>query len=288
MNDYVEALLVNETSNSELAPFLVKETSRNSKRMQVGSSEDVGLFVLAACLVAAISCALPACPFGPALFAMLWLYRGCFQTWNLDVESVLMYFGQVCSVLCENVSRSHDPLWTLLFGLIVFIAMMGCGRSEISSFKAEKNGCSSWASGRGCSAGDELLAVLVRGWTAVGALTEGFRMLVLQAAAAQAAALCFVGFQTLHEASAATPCKYVLCRFGQRAAAASAAALSCKSPEILLEKEKSEFLWFSSGLLVFLEWFLAGKTGVLEFVDNFSQFGKGKEKVHTSKDVFPS
>ena len=46
-------------------------------------------------------------------------------------------------------------------------------------------------------------------------------------------------------------------------------------------KEKSEFLWFSSGFLVFLEWFLAGKTGVLEFVDTFSQFGKGKEKRFT-------
>ena len=48
-------------------------------------------------------------------------------------------------------------------------------------------------------------------------------------------------------------------------------------------KEKSEFLWFSSGLLVFLEWFLAGKTGVLEFVDNFSQFGKRKEKRFTPR-----
>ena len=72
-------------------------------------------------------------------------------------------------------------------------------------------------------------------------------------------------------------CKYVLCKFGQHAAAASAAALSCKSPEILLVKEKSEFLWFSSGLLVFREW----KTGVLEFVDSFSQFGKEKGKRFT-------
>ena len=52
LSDYVEALLVNETSNSELAPFLMKETSRNSKggliidnSMQVVSSVDVGLFV---------------------------------------------------------------------------------------------------------------------------------------------------------------------------------------------------------------------------------------------------
>ena len=114
-------------------------------------------------------------------------------------------------------------------------------------------------------------------------------MLVLQAAAAQAAALCFFGFHTLHEAFAATACNCVLSKLGQHAAAASAAAISCHSHEILLWKEKSEFLWFSSGLLVFLEWFLAGKNGVLEFVDNFSQFGREKEKkVHTSKDVFPS
>ena len=92
---------------------------------------------------------------------------------------------------------------------------------------------------------------------------EGFRMLAVQAAAAQAAALCFFGFHTLHEASAATACKYVFCQFG---------------PEIQLGKEQSQFLWFSFGLLVFLEWFLAGKTGVLVFVDNFSQFGEGKEK----------
>ena len=105
MNDYVEVLLVNETSNFELAPFLLKEMSRNSKggltidySMQFGSSVDFGLFVLAACLVAAISCALPAfvvaapVPWGPALFAKLWLYPGCFQTWNLDGESVFTYF----------------------------------------------------------------------------------------------------------------------------------------------------------------------------------------------------
>ena len=32
LNDYVEALFVSETSNSELAPFLVKETSRKIRK----------------------------------------------------------------------------------------------------------------------------------------------------------------------------------------------------------------------------------------------------------------
>ena len=104
--DYDEALLVNETSHSVLAPFLVMETSRNSIggwiidcSMHVGSSVDGGLFVLAACLVAAFSCAVPAfvvaapVPCGLALFAKLWLYPGCFQTWNFDGCSVFMYFS---------------------------------------------------------------------------------------------------------------------------------------------------------------------------------------------------
>ena len=76
-----------EPSNSELAPCLWKETSRNSKggliidcSMQFGSPVDVGLFVLAACLVAAITRALPASVVsapvlcGSALFAELRLH----------------------------------------------------------------------------------------------------------------------------------------------------------------------------------------------------------------------
>ena len=69
--------------------------------MQFGSSVDDGLFVLAACLVATFSCALPAfvvaasVPCDPALFLKQWLYPGCFQTWNFD--GVFIYF-QLCSV----------------------------------------------------------------------------------------------------------------------------------------------------------------------------------------------
>ena len=139
-------------------------------------------------------------------------------------------------------------------------------------------------------------------------------MLRLQAAAAQAAALGVFGFHALHEASAATACKFVLCEIrqhaaaasaaalhlfgfhadlvtsaaraceyilsevGQRAADASAAAFSCKNSVILLGNENSELLWSCPGLLIFLQWCVAGKSGKLEFVDNFSQFGKGKEK----------
>ena len=57
------------------------------------------------------------------------------------------------------------------------------------------------------------------------ALSYIFMKLRLQAAAAQAAALCVFGFHALHEASAATACKYVLWEIKKSAAAASAAAL---------------------------------------------------------------
>ena len=105
--------------------MILKETSRNSKggwiidySMQFGSSVDVGLFVLAACLVAAISCALPAfvvaapVPCGPALFALLWLHPGCFQTWNLDGESVFMYFHgnvRVSGCWCCKQQQHRQP-----------------------------------------------------------------------------------------------------------------------------------------------------------------------------------
>ena len=137
---------------------------------------------------------------------------------NFDGDSVFMYFQHYggflfmmtkCVQFCAGTLHGVMTLFGLpclvaLCGLMVFIAMMGCSRSVMSSFKAEMNGCSSWAFGGGRCAGDELLAVLVRGWAAAGALIQGFRMLVLQAAAAQAAALCFFGFHALHEASAAS------------------------------------------------------------------------------------
>ena len=98
------------------------------------------------------------------------------------------------------------------------------------------------------------------------------------AAAASAAALHLFGFHADLETSAARACEYILSEVGQRAADASAAAFSCKNPVILMGNEKSEFLWSCSGLLVFLQWCVAGKSGKLEFVDNFSQFGKGRGK----------
>ena len=63
-----------------------------------------------------------------------------------------------------------------------------------------------------------------------------------------------------------------------RAVAASAAAFPCKSSVILLENEMSELPWSCAGLFLFLRLWVAGKTGKLEFVDNFLPFGKGKGK----------
>ena len=111
-----------------------------------------------------------------------------------------------------------------------------------------------------------------------------------QAAAALAAALTSFFLLTFLEASAATACKYVLCNFEKHAAGASVAAFSDMNPEIFTGREKLEFLWVSAGLLVFREWVVAGlsliqagKTGILEIVDSFSQLGKGKDKRHTTE-----
>ena len=134
------------------------------------------------------------------------------------------------------------------------------------------------------------------------------------AAAASAAALCLFGFYALQEASAATACKFDLCEVrqhavaasaaashlfgfyadletsaaraceyilsedGKHAADASAAAFPCKSSVILFENETSELPWSCAGLFLFLRLCVAGKSGKLELVDNFLQFGKGKEK----------
>ena len=55
-------------------------------------------------------------------------------------------------------------------------------------------------------------------------------------------------------------------------------AFLCKSSVILLENEKSELPWSCAGLFLILRLYVAGKSGMLELVDNFLQFGKGKEK----------
>ena len=78
------------------------------------------------------------------------------------------------------------------------------------------------------------------------ALSYFFMKLGMQAAAAQAAALCFFGFHALHEASAATACKYVLCEIEQRAAAASAAALHLFGFHAFLERLQQERASISS------------------------------------------
>ena len=86
--------------------------------MRVGSPVDGGLSVLAACLVAAFSCALPALvvvapvPCDPALVVMQWLHPGCFQTWNFDDVSFDCGFLALmaCVLFCE---RTFSGVMTL-------------------------------------------------------------------------------------------------------------------------------------------------------------------------------
>ena len=98
------------------------------------------------------------------------------------------------------------------------------------------------------------------------------------AVAASAAASHLFGFHADLETSAARACEYILSEDGQHAADASAAAFPCKISVILFENETSELPWSCAGLFLFLRLCVAGKSGKLELVDNFLQFGKGKER----------
>ena len=53
-----------------------------------------------------------------------------------------------------------------------------------------------------------------------------------------------------------------------------------------VENEKSELPWSCAGLFLFLRLCVAGKSGKLELVDNFLQFGKGKEKRFSLAKMF--
>ena len=105
--------------------------------MRVGSPVDGGLSVLAACLVAAFSCALPAfvvaapVPCGPALVVMQWLYPGCFQTWNFDDVSFDCGFLALmaCVLFCE---RTFSGIMTLS-GFPVLIVLRGPTARSTSS-----------------------------------------------------------------------------------------------------------------------------------------------------------
>ena len=241
----------------------------------------------------------------PAAFTSL-LFASLFAALRVPAMPFAVSVGFVCGIAlvgpCPHLARFQS------FVLISLQVMMTIGVLVATRAVAGKRPMTGML---GCCCGAAIMLVTA------AALSYLFMRLRLQAAAAQAAALCVFGFHALQDASAATACKYVLseigqrasaasaaalhlfgfhtflgasaargckyilCEVGQRAAAASAAPFSCKNPEILLGKEQSEFLWFSSGLLGFLEWCLAGKSGMLEFVNNFSQFGKGKEKRFT-------
>ena len=212
------------------------------------------------------------------------LFPGCFHTWNLDCESVFTFFQQygwflVFMAECVKcrvgtflglMTASGLPSLVALYGLMAFMAMTGCCRGEISGFMAEKNGCCSWACGDAaglvkslrhtqrlemdavkapsrlpfwsywCIAGVQLerLSRASARWcgkqqrhrqsrckSSTSACKCVLSEIGQRAAAASAAALRLFGFHALHETSAATACKCVFWEIKKHAAAASAAAL---------------------------------------------------------------
>ena len=268
------------------------------------------------------------------------LFPGCFHTWNLDCESVFTFFQQygwflVFMAECVKcrvgtflglMTASGLPSLVALYGLMAFMAMTGCCRGEISGFMAEKNGCCSWACGDAAGLVKSLRHTQRLEMDAVKAPSRlpfwsywciaGVQLERLSRASAR-----WCGKQQRHRQSrcksSTSACKCVLSEIGQRAAAASAAALrlfgftlfvghlqqqcasvSSVSSDSMQQQHRQprslarvlRFCWerkspsFSGFLLdyfVILEWFLAGKIGVMEFVNKFSQFGKGKEKRFT-------
>ena len=172
-----------------------------------------------------------------------------------------VFVGFVCGIAhgpCPHLARFQSFVLVSLLVMMTLLVATRCVAGERPSFGM-----------LGCGA-----AAMV---VTEAAFSYLFMKERLQAAAAQAAALGVFGFHALHDASAATVCKFVLCDVRQHAADASAAAFPCKSSVILLENEKSELPWSCAGLILFLQLCVAGKSGNLELVDNFLQFGKGKE-----------
>ena len=239
----------------------------------------------------------------PAAFASL-LFASLFAALRVPAMPYAVFVGFVCGIAlvvpCPLLARFFQSF--VLISLMMTIGML-VATSVVAGLRPL-----TWMPG--CSCGVAIMLVTA------AALTYFFMKLGLQAAAAQVAALCGFGFHALHEASAASACKfvlgeigqhaaaasaaalclfgfhstrhlqqqrasmssgrsrsarqqhwqlrltflgltlflasaarackYILCEFGQRAAAASAAAFSCKNPEILLGQEKSEFLWVFS------------------------------------------
>ena len=220
--------------------------------MQFGYLVDVGLFLPAACLLAAFSCVLPACgaapsPCGLALSAELWPYSGiCFQSWIVDVD-----FDGLCLILCGWSRFVGDEsclgpmtscgafLWIVSpCGLMALISSC-CSYCEDLSLMALKDECSP---GYGVL---EFLMALLQGCCSHGVIFGFMAYFVGSSVAAAIALLYFSKKMKQHAAaagaaaiegmrvseslltSAAVALKYFKGKKAQQAAAAAGSCVCC-------------------------------------------------------------
>ena len=153
----------------------------------------------------------------PAAFASL-LFASLFAALRVPAMPYAVFVGFVCGIAlvgpCPHLARFQS------FVLISLLVMMTIGMLVATRVVVGKRLMFGML---GCCCGVAIMLVTE------AAFSYLFMKLRLQAAAAQAAALCVFGFHALHEASAATACQYVLSENVQHAAAASPAALCLSS-----------------------------------------------------------
>ena len=244
--------------------------------MQFGYHVDVGLFLPAACFVAAFSCVLPACgaapsPCGLALSAELWRYPGiCVQSWIVDVG-----FGGLYLLQCESclglMTFCGSFLWIVSpCGLMALMAGC-CSCFEDLGLMVLKDGCSS---GYGVFEG---LKALLQGCCPYGAVLGPMALMVCcydffgssvaaaiallyfstkmkqHAAAAEAAANEGMHVSESLLTSAAVVLKNLMVKKAQQAAAVAAAASFVKCNVIIVVSHVFAFHWTLLGM-VFCIW----------------------------------
>ena len=134
----------------------------------------------------------------PAAFASL-LFASLFAALRVPAMPYAVFVGFVCGIAfvgpCPHLARFQS---FVLISLLVMITILMLVATRAVAGKRPMSGM------LGCCCGAAIMLVTE------AALSYLFIKLRLQAAAAQAAALCVFGFHALQEASAATACKYVL------------------------------------------------------------------------------
>ena len=244
----------------------------------------------------------------PAAFASL-LFASLFAALRVPAMPYAVFVGSVRGIAlvgpCPHLARFQS---IVLVSLLVMMTMLVATCAVA--------GKRPWLWMLGCGAAATLFLLefsALQGTSAATACTFDLGEVRQHAAAASAAALGLFGMHAFQEASAAIACKFVLrdvrkhaaeasaaalhlfgflvdlvesaasafeyifCEVRQHAAEASAAAFPCDCSVILSENDKSELAWSCAGVLIFLRSF-AGKSGMLELVDHFMQFGQGKGK----------